>query len=202
MAKHNEKRDILIATAAVLFWHQGYAVTSLANIATNSGIPLGNIYYYFKSKADLARGVADIFVAETEDMLREITEADQNPRVRLKLLIEKLAHSLKSRVDHGCPIALGIRDFRNESPEAANRAAEAFSLLIGFIGRELGRSGIRPSSAGHSAQCGNRMARRYHARPWFEGPDCSGGEFPANRAIADRGAGSFLMAITPLASMQ
>ncbi|CAN7230241.1 TetR/AcrR family transcriptional regulator [Phyllobacterium sp. LjRoot231] len=147
MAKHNEKRDILIATAAVLFWHQGYAVTSLANIATNSGIPLGNIYYYFKSKADLARGVADIFVAETEDMLREITEADQNPRVRLKLLIEKLAHSLKSRVDHGCPIALGIRDFRNESPEAANRAAEAFSLLIGFIGRELGRSGIRPSSA-------------------------------------------------------
>ena len=27
------------------------------------------------------------------------------------------------------------------------RAAETFSLLIGFIGRELGRSGIRPSSA-------------------------------------------------------
>ena len=147
MAKHNEKREILIATAAGLFWHQGYATTSLADVATNSGIPLGNIYYYFKSKAALARGVADIFIAETEGMLTEITEADQNPRTRLKLLIEKLAHSLKSRVEHGCPIALGIRDFRHESPEAASRAAESFSLLIGFIGRELGRSGIRPSSA-------------------------------------------------------
>jgi AcrR family transcriptional regulator len=147
MAKQNEKRDVLIATAAGLFWRQGYTVTSLADIATNSGIPLGNIYYYFKSKAELARGVADIFVAETEDMLAEITEADQNPRTRLQLLIEKLGHSLKSRVEHGCPIALGIRDFRHESPEAANRAAEAFSLLIGFIGRELGRSGIRPSTA-------------------------------------------------------
>ncbi|ATU93452.1 TetR/AcrR family transcriptional regulator [Phyllobacterium zundukense] len=147
MAKQNEKRDILIASAAGLFWHQGYAVTSLADIAAASGIPLGNIYYYFKSKAELARGVADIFVAETEIMLAEITEANQNPRIRLQLLVEKLAQSLKSRVEHGCPIALGIRDFRHESPEAAGRAAESFSLLIGFIGRELGRSGIRPSTA-------------------------------------------------------
>jgi AcrR family transcriptional regulator len=147
MAKQNEKRDVLIATAAGLFWRQGYTVTSLADIATHSGVPLGNIYYYFKSKAELARGVADIFVTETEGMLAEITEAHQNPRTRLQLLIEKLAQSLKSRVEHGCPIALGIRDFRHESPEAANRAAEAFSLLIGFIGRELGRSGIRPTTA-------------------------------------------------------
>ncbi|UXN61901.1 TetR/AcrR family transcriptional regulator [Phyllobacterium zundukense] len=147
MTKRNDKREILIATAAGLFWRQGYATTSLADIATDSGVPLGNIYYYFKSKAELARGVADIFVAETEGMLAEITVTDQNPRTRLKLLIEKLSNSLKSRVEHGCPIALGIRDFRHESPEAAGRAAEAFSLLIGFIGRELGRSGIRPSSA-------------------------------------------------------
>ncbi|MBZ9656465.1 TetR/AcrR family transcriptional regulator [Phyllobacterium lublinensis] len=147
MAKPNDKRDALIASAAGLFWHQGYAVTSLADIAASSGIPLGNIYYYFKTKADLARGVADIFVAETEGMLAEITEANQNPRARLQLLVEKLAQSLRSRVEYGCPIALAIRDFRQDSPEAAARAAEAFSLLVGFIGRELGRSGIRPSTA-------------------------------------------------------
>ncbi|MBA8899821.1 TetR/AcrR family transcriptional regulator [Phyllobacterium sp. P30BS-XVII] len=147
MTKRNDKRDILVATAAGLFWRQGFAVTSLAHIAAESRIPLGNIYYYFRTKAELARGVADIFVAETDDMLTEIVEADQEPRKRLQLLIEKLAHSLKSRVENGCPIALGIRDFRHESPQAAERAAEVFSLLIGFIGRELGRTGLRPSTA-------------------------------------------------------
>lgn len=147
MAKRNDKRDILVATAAGLFWQRGFTITSLAHIAAESGIPLGNIYYYFKTKADLARGVADIFVAETEVMLTTIVEADQDPRRRLLLLIEKLSHSLKSRVENGCPIALGIRDFRHESPEAAERAAEVFSLLIGFIGRELGRTGVRPSAA-------------------------------------------------------
>ncbi|WP_246663832.1 TetR/AcrR family transcriptional regulator [Phyllobacterium sp. SYP-B3895] len=147
MAKQNDKREILTATAAGLFWRQGYTVTSLADIAVSSGIPLGNIYYYFKTKTDLARSVADIFVAETEEMLTQIVASDQDPRHRLQLLIDKLAQSLKSRVEHGCPIALGIRDFRRDSPEAASRAAESFSLLIGFIGRELGRSGIRPSTA-------------------------------------------------------
>lgn len=147
MVRRNDKRDVLVATAAGLFWRQGFAMTSLAQIAAESGIPLGNIYYYFKTKAELARGVADIFVTETENMLTEIVETDQDPRRRLQSLIEKLAHSLKSRVDNGCPIALGIRDFRHESPEAAERAAEVFSLLIGFIGRELGRTGLRPSTA-------------------------------------------------------
>lgn len=116
MAKQNEKRDVLIATAAGLFWRQGYTVTSLADIATHSGVPLGNIYYYFKSKAELARGVADIFVTETEGMLVEITEADQNPRTRLQLLIEKLTQSLKSRVEHGCPIALESATFDMSRP--------------------------------------------------------------------------------------
>lgn len=147
MARRNDKRDILTATAAGLFWRQGYRDTSLADISASSGVPLGNIYYYFKTKTDLARGVADIFVAETEEMLADIVATDQDPRRRLQRLIAKLAQSLKSRVEHGCPIALGIRDFRRDSPEAANRAAESFSLLIGFIGRELGRSGIRPSTA-------------------------------------------------------
>ena len=91
MAKQNDKRDALIASAAGLFWHQGYAVTSLADISATSGIPLGNIYYYFKTKGELAQGVADIFVGETEAMLAEISEANQNPRIRLQLLVEKLA---------------------------------------------------------------------------------------------------------------
>ena len=170
-------------------------VTSLADIATHSGVPLGNIYYYFKSKAELALGVADIFVTETEGMLAEITDADQNPRTRLKLLIEKLAHSLKSRVEHGCPIALGIRDFRHESPEAAGRAAETFSLLIGFIGRELGRSGIRPSSALGIAR--NAVAEWQGGIMLAHGLNrsgCSCREFPADGTIIGRRDRSVLTA--------
>lgn len=147
MARKNDKRDLLVATAAGLFWRQGYALTSLADLARESGVPLGNIYYYFKTKAELARMVANVFVEETERMLNEITNASSDPRGRMQMLLDRLAHTLKSRVEHGCPIAFGVRDFRDEAPEAATRAAESFSLLITFIARELGRTGLRPSLA-------------------------------------------------------
>ncbi|MGH6762258.1 MAG: TetR/AcrR family transcriptional regulator [Phyllobacterium sp.] len=147
MARKNDKRDLLVATAAGLFWRRGYALTSLADLARESGVPLGNIYYYFKTKAELARMVANIFVEETERMLAEISDASSDARGRLQLLVDRLAHTLKSRVEHGCPIAFAIRDFHDEAPEAAMRAGESFSLLIAFIARELGRTGLRPSLA-------------------------------------------------------
>ncbi len=147
MKRGRKRLDALSAAAATLFWERGFAPTSLADIAAASGVPLGNIYYYFKTKADFALAVADVFVAETDSMLREIETEEHEPRRRLAALVARLSRSLKSRVAHGCPIALCIRDFRLEAPAASDRAAEAFNLLIGFMARELGRTGLRPARA-------------------------------------------------------
>ena len=110
-------------------------------------MPTGNVYYYFRSKADIARAVADVFVSETEAMLSGIEKEEVDPRRRLGALVARLLRSLKSRVANGCPIALCVRDFRHEAPGASERAAEAFTLLIAFIARELGKTGMRPSRA-------------------------------------------------------
>lgn len=147
MKRGERNRAALVAAAARLFWQQGYDATSLSDIARASDVPLGNIYYYFRSKADFAMAVADIFVSETEMTLAEIEQESDKPKERLSLLVARLARSLKSRVSHGCPIAFAVRDFSVSAPEASGRAGESFSLLSGFIARELGRTGIRPSLA-------------------------------------------------------
>ena len=143
----NSKRQALAASAAELFWIRGFAATSIADIADKAQVPLGNVYYYYKSKADLAQAVADIFVGETEAMIDAITAETSDPRQRLSGLVDRLSRSMRSRVDHGCPIALCARDFRRDQRPASERAAESFALLIGFAARELGRLGIRPSVA-------------------------------------------------------
>ncbi len=141
------RRQRLLAAAANRFWQFGYGSTSLADIAGDAEVPLGNVYYYFRTKQDIARGVADIFVSETQSMLSEIAEAESEPRRRVLALIRRLSESNRSRVERGCPIALAVRDFRDCAPDASQRAAESFDLLIGFIGRELQRTGARPSTA-------------------------------------------------------
>lgn len=147
MKRGERNRAALVAAAARLFWQQGYDATSLADIAKSADIPLGNIYYYFRSKADFAMAVADVFVSETESMLVDIERESDKPKERLSLLVSRLARSLKSRVSHGCPIAFAVRDFSSSAPEASGRAGESFSHLTGFIARELGRLGMRPSLA-------------------------------------------------------
>lgn len=143
----DQRRGRLLAAAASRFWHQGYGSTSLADIARDADVPLGNVYYYFRTKQAIAEGVADIFVQETQAMLEEISTAEADPRRRVLNLLRKLSQSNRSRVDHGCPIALAVRDFRAEAPQASARAAQSFELLIGYIGRELQRTGSRPSLA-------------------------------------------------------
>lgn len=141
------RREALAQAAAELFWQHGYAGTSLAEVAKAAGVPLGNVYYYHKTKADLAFAVADLFVGQTEALIDDVTAQTGDPRARLKALVMRLRGSQASRLAHGCPIAAACRDFRAEAPDAARRAAQSFTILTGYIAAELGRTGMRPSIA-------------------------------------------------------
>jgi len=141
------RREALAQAAAECFWKKGYAGTSLAKVAEAAGVPLGNVYYYHKTKADLAMAVADLFVGQTEALVEDVAAETADPRGRLKALVGRLKASQASRLAHGCPIAAASRDFSVDAPHAARRVADSFTVLTGFVASELGRTGLRPSLA-------------------------------------------------------
>ena len=51
------KRERLIAAAVELVYRQGVARTTLADIAQAADVPVGNVYYYFKTKDDIIAAV-------------------------------------------------------------------------------------------------------------------------------------------------
>jgi AcrR family transcriptional regulator len=53
------KRERLVAAAAQMLHQQGVEATTLADIAKAAGIPLGNVYYYFKAKSDIITAVIE-----------------------------------------------------------------------------------------------------------------------------------------------
>lgn len=59
MNKRTDKRLRLIEAADKLFYEQGVNVTTLANIASLAEVPLGNVYYYFKSKESIVLAVIE-----------------------------------------------------------------------------------------------------------------------------------------------
>lgn len=145
--KGDLRREAIVAAAARLFWENGFAATSLSDIARNAKVPQGNMFYYFRSKADIALAVADVFVEETEALINEAEAASHDPRQRIRFLLGRLGQSSRSRVDNGCPISAAVRDFRRPAPAASERAGQSFELIVSFIARELQKTGPRPSIA-------------------------------------------------------
>ncbi|MEM9999426.1 MAG: TetR family transcriptional regulator [Pseudomonadota bacterium] len=143
----SQRRDALTLSAAELFWRHGYDATSIADIAGAAKIPVGNVYYYFRSKADLAEAVARLFVSQTEALISDVESQSQVPRDVLRLTIQRLKSSQAERVRYGCPIASACHEFSRAAPEAAKVAGESFTLLAGLFARQLTAMGQRPSVA-------------------------------------------------------
>lgn len=143
MKARSDKRERLLHAAAEVFWQRGFSATSLADIAEASDVPLGNIYYYFKTKAAIAEGVAEIFVASSLRSLAEIDKSAKLPAEKLAAFIALLRESAAARTERGCPIANAIRDFSPLVPEAATRTNDVFDTLIGWVGQTLSRAGDR-----------------------------------------------------------
>src|SRR5260370_14486853 len=54
-----DKRTRRIDTAMKLAYRNGFRETSLADIGDAAHVPVGNVYYYFKTKEELAEGVVE-----------------------------------------------------------------------------------------------------------------------------------------------
>lgn len=97
------KRERLIGAAAETIYAAGVEKTTLADIAAAAGIPLGNVYYYFKTKDALVQAVVEAHLAEARAMLAAIDHAYPGPRERLKALFGALAQQSDLIARYGCP---------------------------------------------------------------------------------------------------
>lgn len=141
MTRKANKKEKLLDAAAEAFWVNGYDSTSLADIAKNSGVPLGNIYYYFKTKAAIADGVAEIFVFETKQSLDTIELTHTEATDKLRAFVNLLRESAESRARLGCPLASGIRDFSGSVPTALQKTNEVFEIIYSWLTQVLEEAG-------------------------------------------------------------
>ena len=102
-ATRRGKRERLVAAAVEMIFRQGVEATTLADIAAEAGVPLGNVYYYFKTKNDLVLAVIEAHLAEARAMFAAIDAAHAAPVDRLKALFGSLAERSDLIARYGCP---------------------------------------------------------------------------------------------------
>src|SRR5690349_12067155 len=102
--KPHGKRERLITAACDLFYRQGIAGTTLAHIAEAADVPLGNVYYYFKTKDDIVAAVVEARTEEIRSATAALQRQHGSPKARLKALVGLLADARDRVADHGCPL--------------------------------------------------------------------------------------------------
>ena len=96
------KRERLVQAATQLIHRQGVEKTTLADVASAADVPLGNVYYYFKSKDALVAAVIDGHVQGVDDTI-EMLNRYRTPKARLKALIRQLTDRRDLIAQFGCP---------------------------------------------------------------------------------------------------
>jgi TetR/AcrR family transcriptional regulator, transcriptional repressor for nem operon len=97
------KRQRLIAAATQLLHEQGVEKTTLADIAQAADVPVGNVYYYFKTKDDIVAAVIEAHVQQSRAALAAISGAHRSPKGRLKALVGEFAAQREVISWYGCP---------------------------------------------------------------------------------------------------
>jgi AcrR family transcriptional regulator len=97
------KRERLIAAAYELIYRRGVARTSLADIAQAADVPVGNVYYYFKTKDDIIAAVVQAHTDQIVSTLGDLQRRHRSPKARLKAFVRFLADQAESTAQYGCP---------------------------------------------------------------------------------------------------
>lgn len=137
MPRKSDKRERLVAAARQLIHQQGYNQTTLADIADESGVPLGNVYYYFKTKDEIATAVIQQRREEFQAMYRDWEQKYSEPRQRLRMLLDMAISSRDIMAEHGCPVGSLCQELNNERSELTNRADNILRDQLEWVTSQL-----------------------------------------------------------------
>jgi TetR/AcrR family transcriptional regulator, transcriptional repressor for nem operon len=137
------KRERLEAAACELFHRNGVSATTLGDIADRSGVPLGNVYYHFKTKDDIVAAVVEARSREIQNLAALLDQRHRSPKARLKSLVGMVADQGESITAYGCPYGTLCAELVNQHDDTSRlRAAGLMRSLVAWTElqfREMGR---------------------------------------------------------------
>jgi AcrR family transcriptional regulator len=150
MSHVSDKRERLLEACKRLIHCQGFRHTTLADIAQESGVPLGNVYYYFRTKQDLLGAVVDRWSDDFRSRTAELEARTDDPRARLLTFLDAIIANRAAFAEHGCPVGslsqevnkddgCAIRDRINRALiQRAEWVSEQFRLMGRRDAQDLG----------------------------------------------------------------
>ncbi len=101
-SKGDTTRARIIQAARRLFRLQGYARTTIDDICSESGVKRGNLYFYFKSKEEVADAAIKDALDRQIPFFEQMMADEMDPLRRIELLIDGIVGYHVARGCNAC----------------------------------------------------------------------------------------------------
>jgi len=140
-----DKRTRLIDTAMKLAYRRGFRETSLADIAEAAQVPVGNVYYYFKTKEELGEAVVERRLEEFRS-LREEMDRLISPKERLLAFVDNIQRNREQLARGGCPLGSLCSELHRQGGALAKKSAALYTEPMAWLEEQFKAAGHKKDS--------------------------------------------------------
>lgn len=146
-----EIRNRIIDKSLSLVHAQGFHRTTLVQFAEAAEVPLGNFYYYFKTKKSLGEALIEKRISGYGSLITE-WEQDPSPRNRLLNFIA-MTKTLKDELtEYGCPVGSLTQELAKKGGPLAKKAGSIFGLLLDWTAQQFKAMGYEKDGQSFALQ--------------------------------------------------
>ena len=136
------KRERLVASARRVIHQQGVEKTTIGDIARAADVPVGNVYYYFKTKDELVAAAVDGHARDVHAQLGSL-ERHRTPQARLKALVHELMKQRELLADYGCPLGSLCSELDKRTDDLDGGCSELLRLPVDWAEQQFRAMGRR-----------------------------------------------------------
>ena len=142
-----DKRTRLVDTAMTLAYARGFRQTSLADIAEAAEVPIGNIYYYFKTKEELGEAVVERRLAEFHRFKEEMSKLS-SAKERLFAFVDSIERRKDRLARGGCQWGGLCSELQLDGGALATKSAALFNGPLAWLEEQFQAAGHRQEARG------------------------------------------------------
>jgi TetR/AcrR family transcriptional repressor of nem operon len=136
------KRERLVDGAREVIHRQGVENTTIADIALAAKVPVGNVYYYFKTKDELVAAAIHGHAQDVHAVLQSL-ERHRTPQARLKALVRELISQRELVSAYGCPMGSLCSELDKRTNGLDHTCAELLRLPVDWAAQQFRSMGRR-----------------------------------------------------------
>jgi TetR/AcrR family transcriptional regulator, transcriptional repressor for nem operon len=125
-------RTRLLQAAEKTTYRQGFGNTALADIAKQARVPLGNVYYYFKTKDEIGDAIVELRISRFRKLLQELDKGD-SPKERLCGFVQIKIKNRKLLARSGCPVGTLCSELHKHGGAVARKSTVLFAEALAWM---------------------------------------------------------------------